>query len=152
MRTLRALAIVLLVTGLASAAGNPGDVVSPSRRLPRLKGCTVIVTGYNSLPNQTDDTPFITASQTPTRWGVVAARWLPFGARVQFPGHFDNQVFVVEDRTHRRHSCKMDIWFAGKTEADEWGIQNVYVKVLEPRGFTCPSQPVSVKHKCPEPS
>ena len=115
------------------------------------QGCTIVVTGYNSLANQTDDTPFITASQTRTRSGVVAASWLPFGAKVQFPEHFKDRTFVVEDRMPRRNACKLDIWFEGKTEADEWGIRRVYVRVLEPRRFVCPSQPVSLRHKCPEP-
>lgn len=118
---------------------------------PKPLVCTVIVTAYNSEVGQTDDTPFTTSAQTPTRHGVVAARWLPIGARVRFPGHFDDEVFVVEDRMHYDNWCKVDVWHQEMGDAKEWGIRSVNVEVLEPRGVTCPAQPPDVYYKCPVP-
>ena len=139
MRFLRALLIVLMVAGFASATGRQGDALLPSYRPPIApKGCMVIVTGYNSVSGQTDDTPFLTASQTRTRWGVAAARWLPIGARVQLPEHFGRQVFVVEDRMAPKNGHKMDIWFVYVHQAKRWGRKRTFVRVLEPAEFRCP--------------
>ena len=49
---------------------------------------TMWVTAYSSTPEETDDTPFITASNTRVRHGIVATNMLPFGTRIQFPEVF----------------------------------------------------------------
>jgi 3D (Asp-Asp-Asp) domain-containing protein len=90
----------------------------------------VPVTAYSSTPDQTDDTPFITASGTHVRWGIVAANFLPIGTRVRLPDHFGDQVFVVEDRMNARYDKHMDIWMETKTEARTWGIRRVTIEVL----------------------
>ena len=51
----------------ASLTGSPDRVV------------TVSMTAYNSLPEQTDSTPFTTAMGSTTRHGVLAANFVPLG-------------------------------------------------------------------------
>jgi len=48
----------------------------------------VTATAYNSVPEQTDDTPFITASGSHVRMGVIAANFLPMGTLVKIPDYF----------------------------------------------------------------
>ena len=89
-----------------------------------------MVTGYSSTPEETDDTPFITASGSHVRPGVVAANWLPIGTKIRIPEYFGNEVFVVEDRMHSRHADKVDVWFAEKTDARKFGLRLTKIEVL----------------------
>ena len=85
------------------------------------------ITAYNSEPNQTDSTPFITASGTKVREGIVASNEFPFGTRLLI----DGQVYVVEDRTNSRYSYLIDIWFAEKEEAIKFGRQIKKIYLLD---------------------
>ncbi len=89
------------------------------------------VTAYSSTPEETDDTPFITASGSAVREGVVATNLLPFGTKVLIPEYFGERVFVVEDRMHSRKTNNLDIWMASKQEARKFGISQTKVVVLE---------------------
>ena len=51
----------------------------------------VWVTAYSSTPEETDDTPRITASGGEVRDGIVAANFLPFGAENSDTGVFRRQ-------------------------------------------------------------
>ncbi len=90
----------------------------------------VPVTAYSSTPDQTDDTPFITARGTMVRPGIVAANFLPFGAMIRMPSHFGNQVFVVEDRMNQRYDKRVDIWMESRQQAKQWGLRQVAIEVL----------------------
>ncbi|MFZ5390977.1 MAG: hypothetical protein ACOZAJ_01735 [Patescibacteria group bacterium] len=90
----------------------------------------VPVTAYSSTPDQTDDTPFITARGTTVRPGIVAANFLPFGAMIRMPSHFGNQVFVVEDRMNTRYDKRVDIWMESRQQAKQWGLRQVAIEVL----------------------
>lgn len=92
---------------------------------------TVWITAYSSTVDQTDSTPFITASNTRVRDGIVAANWLPFGAKIQIPEAYGDKIFVVEDRMHPRHGDKVDIWMTSRSEALQWGRQKLTVRVLD---------------------
>ena len=91
----------------------------------------VVVTAYSSTPEQTDDTPFITASGTRVRDGIVAANFLPMGTKIKLPDIYGDRIFVVEDRMHPRKKWMVDIWFASYTDAKEFGAKTTYVEVLE---------------------
>jgi len=91
----------------------------------------VFVTAYSSTPEETDDTPFITASGKPVRDGIVATNLLPLGTKVQIPEYFGERVFVVEDRMHRRKINFVDIWMPTKEEAEEFGIARTDIVVLD---------------------
>lgn len=90
---------------------------------------TVTSTAYNSLPWQTDDTPFITASGTHVRHGVVAANFLPIGTRVKIPELYGDQIFIVEDRMNPRYHKRMDIWMEDYDDAIAYGVKTLTIEV-----------------------
>ena len=90
------------------------------------------LTAYSSTSDQTDSTPFITASNTTVRDGVIASNFLAFGTKVQIPSLFGDKVFIVEDRMAKKHDDKNDIWFPEKHLAKRFGvIKNAEVVVLD---------------------
>lgn len=89
-----------------------------------------LVTAYSSTPEQTDDSPFITASGNHVRVGTAAANWLPFGTAIRIPELFGDRIFIVEDRMHARHDDKVDIWFPEKQTAKKFGIRLARIEVL----------------------
>ena len=92
---------------------------------------TVWVTAYSSTPEETDDTPFITASGTRVRDGIIATNFLPFNTRVKIPKLFGDKIFVVEDRMHERKTENVDVWMATKGAALKFGIARAEIVVLE---------------------
>ncbi|MDO8429940.1 MAG: hypothetical protein Q7S73_01060 [bacterium] len=88
-----------------------------------MKKLEVTLTGYSSTPDQTDSTPFITASGRRVRDGIIASNVLPFGTKVQIPEIFGDKIFTVEDRMHRRFNDRADIWFPDRSTALKFGIQ-----------------------------
>ena len=90
-----------------------------------------IITAYSSTPEQTDDTPFTTASNKNVRDGIVANNLLPFGTQIRIPELYGEKVFVVEDRMHRRKSnYHFDIWFSDYNQALAFGAARTYIEVL----------------------
>ncbi len=90
---------------------------------------SVIATAYNSLPNQTDDSPWTTASGTRCRTGVIASNHLPIGTKVMIEG-FGDKVFTVEDRMNKRYRQRIDIWFRDYRQARRFGVKKVKYYVL----------------------
>jgi len=88
------------------------------------------VTGYSSTIDQTDSTPFITASNTKVRDGVVACpMYLPFGTTITI----DDKIYICEDRMRQTepYMYYFDIWFATREEALEYGIQLKDIKIIQ---------------------
>lgn len=94
-----------------------------------------IVTAYSSSVDETDDSPFITASGERVVDGIVAANFLPFGTKIRIPEIFGDKIFVVKDRMASRHSKKIDIWFETKDLAKAFGRKNLIVEVLDSAAF-----------------
>lgn len=90
----------------------------------------VSVTGYSSTPDQTDHTPFITASGIHVRDGVAAANFLPFGTVFRIPEIFGDKTFVVEDRMHSRYWMNIDLWFPERGLAKEFGRKVVKIEIV----------------------
>ncbi len=90
----------------------------------------VVVTAYSSTPDQTDSTPFITASGTYVRDGIVAANFLPIGTKVRMPDLYGEKVFTVEDRMNQRFSDRMDIWMPDRSSAQVFGKRYTRIEVL----------------------
>lgn len=105
-----------------STAGWDTDLVREKRY--------VIITAYSSTPDQTDSTPFITASGTHVRDGIIACNFLEFGTKVKFPHLFGDKIFIVEDRMAPKNSHKIDIWFPSRSQALEFGIKLTEVLIL----------------------
>lgn len=101
--------------------------VSGDRAAPRKM--KISVTAYNSLPEQTDSTPFNTADGTHVRDGIVAANFLPLGTRVKFPDLYGDKEFVVKDRMNARYRHRADIWMAEKPDAITFGHRYTTVEI-----------------------
>jgi len=89
----------------------------------------VMASAYNSVPGQTDDTPFITANGTHVHDGVIAANFLPMGTLLKIPDYYGDQVFIVADRMNKRYDKRIDIWMDGIHEARQFGVRNVAIEV-----------------------
>src|SRR3989344_6337080 len=115
----------------AGAAGAlPASATAPQAFVPSY---IVTLTGYNAVPGQTDDTPFITASGAYTNPEVVAARSqdlkdeLPFGTIIAITGPStksgtcgygavsDNIGYrVIADTMNVRYANRIDVVFGTK--------------------------------------
>jgi len=90
----------------------------------------ILLTGYSSSLDETDETPFVTASGNSVRFGVVAANFLPFGTKIRLPKIFGDQIFIVEDRLHENYNDRIDIWFPTKEEALRFGLKISEVEII----------------------
>lgn len=90
----------------------------------------LFVSAYSSTPDQTDDTPFITASGTHVRDGIIAANFLPIGAKVRFPNIYGEKIFVVEDRMNSRYYYRADIWMPTRGDALQFGLRNTLIEII----------------------
>lgn len=91
----------------------------------------VLITAYSSTPDQTDDSPFVTANGTYVYDGVIACNFLPFGTKVRLPDFSGDKVYTVHDRMAKRFSYKMDIWMESRELALEFGVKKLTVEILE---------------------
>lgn len=97
-----------------------------------VKKVKMIITAYSSEPNQTDDTPFITASNKHVADGIIANNMFPFGTKVRLPELYGDKVFTVEDRMHsRKGNYQADIWMASTKDAINFGAKTTYIEVLD---------------------
>jgi 3D (Asp-Asp-Asp) domain-containing protein len=91
---------------------------------------TMRITAYASVPEETDDTPFTTASGKTVRDGIVASNLLPFGTKIQIPALFGDKIFTVEDRTSPRFRKTIDIWMTTPAKAIIFGVAHAQIVVL----------------------
>ncbi len=97
-----------------------------------VKTIKMVITAYSSTEDQTDDTPFITASNKRVRDGIIANNLLAFGTKVRFPELYGDKVFTVEDRMHpRKGKNHADIWFPEYEQAKNFGYKISSIQVLE---------------------
>lgn len=117
----------------ASAAqnGSVTDIVTSQNIANIISEIVVVATAYSSTPDQTDDTPFITASGTIVRDGIIATNFLPFGTKIKIPDIYGDKIFVVEDRMNRRYWHRVDIWFPDRQSALEFGFKKVKIQILD---------------------
>lgn len=88
----------------------------------------VLATAYSSTLDQTDTSPFITASGRHVGPGVVAANFLPFGTRVRI----GQKMYTVWDRLNERYNDMyiVDIWHPSRAEALMFGARIVEMEVV----------------------
>ena len=97
-----------------------------------IKKVKMVITAYSSTPDQTDDTPFITASGKTVADGIIANNLLPFGTKVRIPQLYGDKVFVVEDRMHTRMgNYHADIWMPEYIQAKNFGAKVAEIEVIE---------------------
>ena len=107
---------------LANPANPPLKVV---------RTINTIITAYSSTVGQTDDTPFITASNKGVRDGIIANNYFPFGTQLRIPELYGDKVFVVEDRMSRRKGdYHFDIWFSDYGQALAFGAELTHIEIL----------------------
>ena len=70
----------LLPFVVANAGGNP---IAQAPTALETDVLHLRVTAYSSEPNETDDTPFITADGSHVADGIAASNLLPFGTKIQ---------------------------------------------------------------------
>lgn len=117
-----------VLSALPAQAGSDGkDTQSEAKKIEIIK---TLITAYSSSVDETDSTPFITASGSYVRSGIIAANFLPFGATIRIPEIFGNQIFVVEDRLHERNGDRIDIWMPTEKEALEFGVKISEIEIL----------------------
>ena len=91
---------------------------------------TRIVTAYNPVKNQTDNTPCISASglnvcETSKR--IVASNEFRFGTRILI----DGRVYYVEDRMSISYPYRIDLLMFDYQEARNWGVQKLEILLLD---------------------
>lgn len=88
------------------------------------------ISAYTSSVDETDDTPFLTASGAVTGHGTLACpRKYPFGTKVEIAG----KLYTCEDRMAQKYRDRevFDMWTESKSIAYQWGRRNVNVKIYE---------------------
>jgi len=107
------------------------DKLPVIKQRPAKKTMHLTVTAYSSTVDQTDASPFITASGTHVHDGTLAHNYLPIGTQVRFPDVFGDKIFVVEDRLNARYGPYMaDIWMPTRDQAIQWGARVLRMEVL----------------------
>jgi 3D (Asp-Asp-Asp) domain-containing protein len=108
------------------------SVVSPASQVSVQQYYSTKVSAYTSSVDQTDSTPFLTASGSYVRDGIAAANFLPFGTKFRIPKLFGDKVFVVEDRMNSRYNgtTHVDIFFEDGRDARIFGMQSAQLEVL----------------------
>jgi len=97
---------------------------------PKILSLKVWLTAYSSSPDETDDTPYITASGGKVRKGIVATNILPLYSTIQIPEIFGDELFIVEDRMHYRKTNFVDVWMPSKEIAKEFGICQTEILII----------------------
>jgi 3D (Asp-Asp-Asp) domain-containing protein len=125
---------------------DPGMTIAPtSTRVTVIKKHPLVaMTAYTSRPEETDDTPFITADGSHVRDGIVACNFLPFGTKVRVPALFGDKVFEVHDRMNKRFSYKMDFWMEGYHEAIQFGIRRADIEIVKVEEVDTTGQVVNI--------
>jgi 3D (Asp-Asp-Asp) domain-containing protein len=101
------------------------------------------ITAYSSSPDETDNTPFITANGTIVHDGIVASNMLPFGTKIKIPSLFGDKVFTIEDRMSPKYYRTIDIWMPSKDAAVVFGL--AYAKIVVLGTSTYAQNPVGAK-------
>ena len=108
----------------------------------RIRTTRLLITAYSSTKDQTDSTPCITANGfnvcKHNQENVIAANFLPMGAKVQIPELFGDRVFTVQDRMNRRYGKRVDVWMTSRQRAKQFGIKHADVVVIQPERTTIP--------------
>ncbi len=95
---------------------------------------TLAVTAYTASPDETDESPVLTASNRPVRLGTVAVSqdlykngW-SFGKKV----YIDSLgVYEINDLVGSQHKRRIDVFMNDRTKALRFGIQSRKITLLE---------------------
>ncbi len=89
----------------------------------------VTANAYSSSVEQTDASPFITASGSRVRYGIIATNFLPLHTKIRI----GNEVFTVEDRMNERYNNVpiIDIWMPSLAAAQAFGTRTIIIQIEE---------------------
>lgn len=112
------------------------DVPDLEHDIQKVSERYVIATAYSSTPDQTDDTPCLTADQfnlcQNNLENVIANNDLPFGTLVRFPDHYGERLFVVHDRMNSRYGPeRIDLWQRTRKSAQAFGAKRMRMEIVE---------------------
>ncbi|MBI5071529.1 3D domain-containing protein [Candidatus Falkowbacteria bacterium] len=113
----------------AALEADPAYLPRASDRKPQ-RVIYVTVTAYSSTPDQTDNSPFVTANGTWVHDGTLAANFLRFGTKVRLPDFSGDKVYVVEDRMNQRYSYRADIWMETREAAKQFGVKTLKMEIF----------------------
>ena len=88
-----------------------------------------VVTAYNPVPEQTDDTPCISASGLnvcETSRNIVASNEFAFGTKLMI----DGKVWEVQDRTHSKYDYRIDLLMYDYQEAIDFGKRTLKIEMV----------------------
>ena len=92
-----------------------------------------VITAYSSTVDQTDASPCITANGfnvcQNNQENIVAANFLPFGAKIKIPELFGDKIFTVQDRMHPRYRNRADVWMKSRNRAKQFGIKSTTIEI-----------------------
>lgn len=126
---------VLTIIAVATMNAYPlpalafADQIAPhSLYFPHDRAIGVTATAYSSTVDQTDSSPFITASGSRVRHGIIAANFLPLGTTVRI----GNEVFEVADRMNPRFNDQhyIDIWMESRDAAQSFGTRTILIEIV----------------------
>jgi len=87
-----------------------------------------IITAYNPVKEQCDNTPEITASGQKVREGIIANNCLEFGTIVKI----NDKYYEVQDRMNKKYNCNYyDILMFDLEEAKKFGRQKLEIELLK---------------------
>lgn len=120
----------------ADAESLPQDQPERQTEVKKAEGTTRLVTAYNNVREQTDDTPCISADGTDIcqryRAGekICAANWVPIGTRLRVQGYGD---CTVADRMAPKNGEKVDVYLGQDVAAARaWGARRIEVLIIKP--------------------
>ena len=115
---------------IAEIGISEGTTLLPISRPPQFQVVGTVlatITSYSSSEDETDSTPFITASGKRVKEGIIANNCFDYGTLVEI----DGKIYEVQDRLNERYSCQhFDIWQPTKEEAQNFGKKVVEVKIV----------------------
>lgn len=117
---------------------EPTEFPAADERQP-LRKIWVLATAYSSTPDQTDDTPCVTANgydlcsayETQGEGNTIAANFLFFNQQVKLPDIFGGKILVVRDRMNQRYGRgRIDVWLPTREEAKQFGVKWVEMEIF----------------------
>lgn len=127
MATLLSKFIVSCALTLSIVCSIPATTTYTRAPEPEGEVITAVITSYNSVPEQTDDTPFDTASGTHVHDGTLACPYAyAFGTQVLIAG----KIYTCEDRMNKKFPDRFDIWMASTSDSNAWGTRTMTLKIL----------------------
>ncbi|MFC1622755.1 hypothetical protein ACFL1Y_02060 [Patescibacteria group bacterium] len=121
-------AIVLSTNNIMSIQPDINSLPEIENKTPKMVRW-VTVTAYSSTVDQCDDSPFITANGKWVYDGLVAANFLYFGTKIKIPDYFGNKIFTVDDRMNKKYNSRVDVWFATREQAKQFGVRYLKIEV-----------------------